>query len=324
MSELVSKVLDLMRLDSGEVTLRRDWESVDDLVGRRARAQRRAARSATASSSRCPADLPLVFVDATLVVQVLAQPARQRREVHAGAAHRSRSARRRRTRFVRVTVDDDGPGSAARRPRSGCSTSSSAATTKARSSAWASASPSAARSSRRTAARSSARPRPGRRRAARRSRCRSPRRAHDAGDASDPRRRGRRGDSRRTARAARRRRTIESSRPRRARRAEIEARSHKPDLLLVDLGLPDIDGVEVMRRVRAWSPVPIIVLSARTQEAQKIAALDAGADDYVTKPFSAAELLARVRAGAASQRARRGAGRRCCASVDARSISCGV
>lgn len=80
-------------------------------------------------------------------------------------------------------------------------------------------------------------------------------------------------------------------------RAEIEARSHKPDLLLVDLGLPDTDGLTVIRRVRAWSPVPIIVLSARTMEDQKIAALDAGADDYVTKPFSAPELVARVRAG---------------------------
>jgi two-component system KDP operon response regulator KdpE len=82
-----------------------------------------------------------------------------------------------------------------------------------------------------------------------------------------------------------------------AARAEIEARSHKPDLLLVDLGLPDADGLTVIRRVRAWSPVPIIVLSARTMEDQKIAALDAGADDYITKPFSAPELLARVRAG---------------------------
>jgi len=81
-----------------------------------------------------------------------------------------------------------------------------------------------------------------------------------------------------------------------AARAEIEARTHKPDLLLVDLGLPDGDGVEVIRRTRSWSPVPIIVLSARTMEAQKVAALDAGADDYVTKPFSSGELLARVRA----------------------------
>jgi two-component system, OmpR family, KDP operon response regulator KdpE len=81
-----------------------------------------------------------------------------------------------------------------------------------------------------------------------------------------------------------------------AMRAEIEARSHKPDLLLVDLGLPDGDGLKVIRRVRAWSPVPVIVLSARTMEEEKIAALDVGADDYVTKPFSAPELLARVRA----------------------------
>ena len=82
-----------------------------------------------------------------------------------------------------------------------------------------------------------------------------------------------------------------------ALRAEIEARGHKPDLLLIDLGLPDADGLTIIRRIRAWSPVPIVVLSARALEEQKIAALDAGADDYVTKPFSAAELLARVRAG---------------------------
>lgn len=81
-----------------------------------------------------------------------------------------------------------------------------------------------------------------------------------------------------------------------AERAEIEARTHKPDLLLVDLGLPDGDGLKVIQTVRTWSPVPIIVLSARTLEVQKIAALDAGADDYVMKPFSAPELVARVRA----------------------------
>ena len=81
-----------------------------------------------------------------------------------------------------------------------------------------------------------------------------------------------------------------------AQRAEIEARSHKPDLLLVDLGLPDGDGLKVIQRVRAWSPVPIVVLSARTTEEQKVAALDAGADDYIVKPFSAPELLARLRA----------------------------
>src|ERR1700691_4614241 len=83
-----------------------------------------------------------------------------------------------------------------------------------------------------------------------------------------------------------------------AARADIEARAHKPDLLLVDLGLPDGDGLTVIRGVRSWSPVPIVVLSARTMEEQKIAALDAGADDYITKPFSAPELLARARSTA--------------------------
>jgi two-component system KDP operon response regulator KdpE len=80
------------------------------------------------------------------------------------------------------------------------------------------------------------------------------------------------------------------------RRGATDAGTHKPDLALVDLGLPDIDGVEVIRRIREWSPMPIIVLSARVQERSKIEALDAGADDYVTKPFAIGELLARVRA----------------------------
>jgi two-component system KDP operon response regulator KdpE len=78
-------------------------------------------------------------------------------------------------------------------------------------------------------------------------------------------------------------------------RGAIDAGTHKPDLAIVDLGLPDIDGVEVIRRIRAWSPMPIIVLSARAQERSKVEALDAGADDYVTKPFGVGELLARVR-----------------------------
>ena len=79
-------------------------------------------------------------------------------------------------------------------------------------------------------------------------------------------------------------------------RGAIDAGTHKPDLAIVDLGLPDIDGVQVIRRIRAWSPMPVIVLSARAQERSKIEALDAGADDYVTKPFGVGELLARVRA----------------------------
>jgi two-component system KDP operon response regulator KdpE len=78
-------------------------------------------------------------------------------------------------------------------------------------------------------------------------------------------------------------------------RGALDAGLHKPDLVIVDLGLPDLDGVEVIRRIREWSPMPILVVSARTQERSKIEALDAGADDYVTKPFGVGELLARVR-----------------------------
>jgi two-component system, OmpR family, KDP operon response regulator KdpE len=75
----------------------------------------------------------------------------------------------------------------------------------------------------------------------------------------------------------------------------VEVASRQPDVAIVDLGLPDMDGLEVIRRLREWSAVPIIVLSARGQERDKVSALDAGADDYVSKPFSAGELLARIR-----------------------------
>ncbi len=75
-----------------------------------------------------------------------------------------------------------------------------------------------------------------------------------------------------------------------------QAAMRLPDVVLLDLGLPDLDGLEVTRRLREWSAVPILVLSARGQEADKIAALDAGADDYVTKPFAMGELMARMRA----------------------------
>jgi two-component system KDP operon response regulator KdpE len=79
-----------------------------------------------------------------------------------------------------------------------------------------------------------------------------------------------------------------------AERGLAEARSHKPDLIILDLGLPDRDGLAIIGRVREWSRVPIIVLSARADERNKVSALEAGADDYVTKPFSALELKARI------------------------------
>ena len=77
--------------------------------------------------------------------------------------------------------------------------------------------------------------------------------------------------------------------------AILMAASHNPDVLFLDLGLPDMDGIDVIRQVRTWSNLPIIVISARSDDGDKIEALDAGADDYLTKPFSVEELLARLR-----------------------------
>ena len=77
--------------------------------------------------------------------------------------------------------------------------------------------------------------------------------------------------------------------------AVMEALSYRPDVMLLDLGLPDADGVDIIRKIRSWSNMPIIVVSARSEDADKVEALDAGADDYLTKPFSVDELLARLR-----------------------------
>ncbi len=77
--------------------------------------------------------------------------------------------------------------------------------------------------------------------------------------------------------------------------AILEASTHNPDVIFLDLGLPDMDGVDIIRKVRSWSNMPIIVISARADDDDKLAALDAGADDYLTKPFSIVELLARLR-----------------------------
>ena len=86
----------------------------------------------------------------------------------------------------------------------------------------------------------------------------------------------------------------------------IDAATRRPDLVIADLGLPDGDGVELIRELRAWSQVPVIVLSARSDEQDKVRALDAGADDYIEKPFGVSELLARVRANMRRQQGARG------------------
>ena len=77
--------------------------------------------------------------------------------------------------------------------------------------------------------------------------------------------------------------------------AMIAATTQQPDIVLLDLGLPDLDGVEIIKRIRTWSQMPVIVISARSEDSDKVSALDAGADDYLTKPFSVTELLARLR-----------------------------
>lgn len=100
------------------------------------------------------------------------------------------------------------------------------------------------------------------------------------------------------------------------REALAEASRANPDVILLDLGLPDMDGVDIIRAVRQWSMLPIIVLSARTEDDDKVTALDAGADDYLTKPFSVEELLARLRAALRRVRYERGNMGRCESSFE--------
>ena len=87
--------------------------------------------------------------------------------------------------------------------------------------------------------------------------------------------------------------------------AILEALSCRPDVMLLDLGLPDMDGIEIIKKIRSWSNMPIIVVSARSDDRDKVTALDAGADDYLTKPFSVDELLARLRVALRRVTARR-------------------
>ena len=301
MSDLISNVLDLTRLESGQVALRRDWETLDDLAALRAAPRRGTRLARTIRSIDLAPDLPAVHVDAALVVQVFANlfdnvlkytPAGTRARVSAAADGP----------FVRVSVDDDGPGFPPGDPERLFDKFQRGADEPAtvgvglglaicRAIVEAHGGEIHARAPSRSAARASS------------SRCRRRSPALDRGDAPGPGRGGRAGHPRSPARAAGSGKAIAWSRrtPRRAR--TVEARTHKPDLLVVDLGLPDRDGLDVIRGVRAWSPVPIVVLSARTMEEQKIAALDAGADDYVTKPFGAPETAGAHPRGAAPQRA---------------------
>ena len=292
MTDLISNVLDLTRLESGQVVLRRDWETLDDLAADALRRLDERARAHQFVIDLSP-DLPAVHVDAALIVQVFGNlfdnvvkytPAGTRARVSAVADGP----------FVRVTVDDDGPGLPAGDPellfeKFQRGTDEPATVGVGLGLAICRAIVQGARRRHQGSA------------PARRWR---PLRVHASGDGAgamtdamhqvlvvedEP-------EIRRILRVLLESESYRVVEAETAARADVEARAHKPDLLIVDLGLPDGNGLDVIRGVRTWSPVPILVLSARTMEDQKIAALDAGADDYVTKPFSAPELLARMRA----------------------------
>ena len=106
--------------------------------------------------------------------------------------------------------------------------------------------------------------------------------------------------------------------------AIVIAADGRPDVVILDLGLPDLDGLDVLRRLRTFSDVPVIVLTARDEQSEKVRSLDAGADDYVTKPFDTEELLARIRAALRRVPHAVGAARRCSGSTISRSISPGA
>ena len=303
MSEQVAKVLQMTRLEAGAIALERDWASIAEIAGTRARPAARAA--AGAPRDRRHARRPAAGAGGCGADRAGAgQSARECRAPHAARAPSSACARKRARPEIVVSVEDYGAGlragdiervfekfqRGAERGRPAAA-SASASRSAAPSCACTAAAPGPSASRRRhrvplhLAARRAARPRPS-----------GARSADDGGRARhDPGRRGRAGDPALPARVARRRRLQGRRIGERAGAARSTPRTHKPDLAIVDLGLPDIDGLEVIRRIREWSPMPIIVLSARAQERAKIEALDAGADDYVTKPFGVGELLARVR-----------------------------
>ncbi len=298
MSELVAKVLQMTRLDTGFIELRSDWTSVAEITGSvLARLEERLASHLLVVD--IPPDLPLVRADSILIEQALANLVENAaRHTPAGTVVRV-SAKQHGNELV-ISVEDRGPGIAERDleqvfakfhrgggEHAGTGVGLGLAICRA-------------------VVESARRPRMGGTAIRRRRRIS----LHSAG------RQSARSASRigmtmpratilivedepeirrflRSALGAEDYKVVESST---ARRGAIDASTHKPDLVIMDLGLPDFDGVEVIRQIRQWSGMPVLVLSARSQERAKIEALDAGADDYITKPFGVGELLARVRA----------------------------
>ena len=293
LERLVANLLDMTRLEGGGVQIHPEWIPLEEGVGsapRAARARSRRPNDRDASRPRRAASLrgPRALRAAAL------EPARERGEAHAARiAARDRVARAR-AAGSRSKCSTAGPAFRRARRRAS-SRSSGVAGAGQRVGRW---------------ARSRDLPRD-RTRARRQHRRREPRgrRRMLPRDAAAPRRSAEGMSAqgplvllveddaamRRFLRAALTARGFRLVEAETAAAAEIAATSQPPDLVLLDLGLPDADGIDVTRRLREWTQVPILVLSARGREADKVEALDAGADDYVTKPFGVDELLARMR-----------------------------
>ncbi len=304
MSELTANVLDMARFETGTVQLNRQWHPFEEVVGvvldrLRTRlegrhvdidldaiaaaglARRRADRSGTDESARQRGE-----VHAAAHADRSARNRRRRRRRSDGSRSRRRTAARRRTAGVRQVLSR-APGRRDRRrgPRS-CDLSRH----------------------RRSAPRTHLGRKPRRRRRSLRASC-----CRSRANRSVRRRRSKRRwaamsephtivvliedepQMRRFLRAVLPSQGIELFEAETGAQGLVEIGTRRPDVVILDLGLPDIDGVEVVKRLREWSEVPVIILSARADEANKIAALDAGADDYLTKPFGVGELLARLR-----------------------------
>ena len=304
LNALVSNLLDMARLQSGAVNLRMEWQSIEEVVGSAIRAAQ-PALAGKPVQTELPADLPLVEFDAVLIERVLVNLLENAAK-YGGAAHR----------HCRAQADGRCLGADGARPR---------------------ARPAGRAQGARAGAVRQVHPWRGRVRHARR----RPGPGHLQGGGRCPSRRDQRRQRggrrcrihdppaaqaapsrcsnntpiavviedepqiRRFVRGALEAEGWQVHEADTVQRGLIEAGTRKPDLLMLDLGLPDGDGIQLIRDVRAWSGVPIIVLSARVDETDKIAALDAGADDYLTKPFGMGELLARVRANLRRPRAAR-------------------
>ena len=295
LNRLVRNLLDMTRVASGAIKAAKEWQPIDGVIGAAIDRVEEALRGRTVTV-HLPPGLPLVPIDGVLVEQVLINLLENAAKYTPAGTPVSIAARVDDGALL-VEVSDTGPGIPPaqadrifekfyRLPREGGGGGVGLGLAICRG------------SSRRTAGAwgPTIAPREARCSGSRcRSRAGRPRSCpRTAGDANAPDRRRRAAAAALPAELLAVRR-VQAARGGDGRGGPAAAAEHTPDVVLLDLGLPDIDGIEVTRRLREWTATPIIILSARGQDQDKVAALDAGADDYLTKPFSLPELLARLR-----------------------------